>query len=192
MTKSRSRHAKSNLPLAFYLTDPVRSSDILHSIRWLPKNVGVIYRHFGAQNAESVAEEIRNLCWQSNRVFLIAADPRLAVHVSADGVHWPERQRSEFRRWSGRSWLHTTSSHSWPAVHHAAKDGFHATLFSAVFPSNSPSAGPALGAIRYRLGTQRLNIETYALGGVTAKNHRRIGRFAAVSMFEENVARIRT
>ena len=177
--------SSSTLPPAFFLTDPDRTADILKTVSQLPSGFGVIYRHFGDKAAPTIGRALRHICHQGKLTLLVSADPKLAIEIKADGVHWPEARRAEAKYWRSRKWIMTTSSHSWRAVAAASYQGFSATLLSTVYPSQSPSASEPMGPVRFRLGKQRATLQVYALGGLTHENVGRVSAFAGVSLFEE-------
>lgn len=150
-------------PGAFFLTDPTRTPDPVSVVKSLPVGCGVIYRHFGAAHRFETAMNLRAACFQKGIPLVIANDPRLAIRVRADGVHWPEANAYKARRWQERFLLQTQSAHSASGIRDAICD---AVLFSTVFPSNSPSARNALGATRFRALARKANRLVYALGGV--------------------------
>ena len=170
-------------PGAFFLTDPKRVPDPLAIVPTLPPGTGVIYRHFGAHDREAVARKLRRATLQTGAPFLTANDPELAMTVKADGVHWPEAEAHKARKWRGRFFFQTQSAHSPKALREAVCDG---VLFSTVFPSRSPSAGRAIGAIRFRQLANAANLKIYALGGAsgaTAGQVTQSGGFAAIDGF---------
>ncbi|MBU3919396.1 MAG: thiamine phosphate synthase [Alphaproteobacteria bacterium] len=171
------------LPPALFVTDPARMEDPGQLARGLPAGFGVVYRHFGASDRSAVAAGLAAVCRSRGLAFLIAADPLLALQVKADGVHWPYRMRHAARRWRRRFALQTVSAHSGRQLRAAAGLPVDAVLLSAVFVSNSASAGPALGALKFAPLVRASGLPVYALGGVTAENAARVARsggFAAV------------
>lgn len=168
----------SLLPPAFFLTDPERTPDPVSIVERLPRGWGVIYRHFGAANREAVARALVLACRRRGLVLLIAADPALARHVRADGVHWPRAHLSCLRvRRPG--WIETASAHTRADLVRAANAGVDAALLSSVFASDSPSAPPPLGALRFSQLAASAPLPIYALGGVSADNAARAIRRAA-------------
>lgn len=177
------RRLPPSLPPAFLVTDPERTPALEKIVAGLPAGWGVIYRHFGAPGRESVAAALARICQRRGLGLLIAADPELAMAVGASGVHWPFRLRAEMRRWSARFPLQTVSAHSAAELRAAALFPADAVLLSAVFPSNSPTAGKALGALRFRALARASGLPVYALGGVNSANAgvaAQAGGFAAV------------
>jgi thiamine-phosphate pyrophosphorylase len=157
------------LPPALFLTDPARAPEPETIAARLPQGFGVVYRHFGAPDRKSVVLRLAGICRARGLVLLIAADPALALQVDADGVHWPFRLRGEARRWRSRFRLQTLSAHSGRELRAAAGFPVDAVLLSTVFASRSPSAGSAIGALRFAKLAAGSVKPVYALGGLTAE-----------------------
>ncbi|MEM7329186.1 MAG: thiamine phosphate synthase [Pseudomonadota bacterium] len=171
-------HFPAHLPPLILMTDPTRISDPLESVRRLPQHSGVIYRHFGKKQRHTEASALRQLCRDRGLVFMIAADPLLALQTMADGVHWPERMLHQARAWRERFQLQTASAHSPRAIAHGVRAGMDAVIYSTVFASQSPSAGLPTGPLRLRSLCARRKIPIYALGGINADT---AGRVSTVS-----------
>ena len=178
------RHFPAYLPRLLFLTDPKRTPDPIAVARTLPVGSGIIYRHFGARDRETVAHQLQDICAQCGIGLLIAGDPALALSVGADGVHWPEARLAEARKWRGQFRLQTASAHSSMAIRRAVASGMDAVLVSAVFPSLSPSAPDPIGAQRLRALARRADIPVYALGGVNADNAERVASDAGLAAIE--------
>lgn len=172
------------LPPALFVTDPGRIADPARVAAGLPAGFGMVYRHFGTPDRAEVASRLARICRRRGVALLIAADPALAMRVNAEGVHWPFRLRQEARQWQGRFALQTVSAHSGREARAAAALPVDAVLLSAVFASNSPSAGTAMGAVRFRGLVQRLGVPVYALAGVTADNAGWIAQSAGFAAVE--------
>lgn len=182
--RQAARHLPPELPPAWFLTDPGRTPDPDTVAAGLPLGWGVIYRHFGAADRREMAAELADLCHRRGLVLLIGADPALARDAGADGVHWPGRMAGEARRWEGQFRLQTASAHGRREL--ARLDGLpiDAALVSVVFPSNSASAGRAMGAMRLRRLSAVAGLPVYGLGGVNPDNARRISGFAGLAAVE--------
>ncbi|MEM9375669.1 MAG: thiamine phosphate synthase [Pseudomonadota bacterium] len=178
------RHFPTGLPRLLLLTDPERLPDPIAVAQQLPPGSGVIYRHFGRDDRVQLAAQLFHLCRQKRCVFLIAADPVLAMRVGADGVHWPEAHAHRARKWRKRFKLQTASAHSRRAVRQNDCFKVNAVLFSTVFVSNSSSAGAPMGAVCYRQLARSSPIPLYALGGVNAENAQRIADVSALAAIE--------
>jgi thiamine-phosphate pyrophosphorylase len=164
-------HARNGrrLPRAWFVTDPKRTPDPAAVAARLPKGWGVIYRHFGAHDRFTVGAKLARICRQRGLILLVSADPALAASINADGVHWPEARLRGVRKRSPR-FIETASAHSRAGIARARTLGLDAALFSTVFPSRSPSAGRAIGALRFRLIARVARLPVYALGGVNKHN----------------------
>ncbi len=174
---ARARDGRA-LPRAFFVTDPVRTPDPLAIIKRLPRGFGVIWRHFGSPSRLATGLVLARACRKRGLILLVANDPALAARIGADGVHWPERQLKGIRARKPGS-IETAAAHSRAAIARAAALGVDAVLVSAVFPSQSPTAGPALGALRFRQLTRTAPLPVYALGGIGAGNAARAMHNAA-------------
>lgn len=162
-------HAGQPLPRAFFVTDPVRTPDPLAIVRRLPRGFGVIWRHYGASNRLELGRRLAKACRRRGVILLVSADPALAARIGAHGVHWPELRLGGVRpRRPGI--IETASAHTRAAIARADRLGVDAVIVSAVFPSRSPSAGPAIGELRFRLIARAAPLPVYALGGITAAN----------------------
>jgi thiamine-phosphate pyrophosphorylase len=73
----------------------------------------------------------------------------------------------------------TSAAHSRAAIARARRLGIDAVIVSTVFPSRSPTAGPAMGALRFRQLSREAPLPVYALGGVDAHNASSAMRHAA-------------
>jgi thiamine-phosphate pyrophosphorylase len=165
---ARARNGKA-LPRAFFLTDPDRTKNLLGVIANLPRGFGVIYRHFGSANRHVVGAQLARACRQRGVILLVSADPALATRIGAHGVHWPEARLTGVRSRHPR-FIETAAAHSRAAISRARRLGVDAAIVSTVFPSRSPSAGRALGPIRFRQIARNAGLPVYALGGINANN----------------------
>lgn len=163
---ARARNGRT-LPRAFFLTDPDRTKNLIAVIANLPRGFGVIYRHFGAANRYVVGAQLARACRQRGLILLVSADPALAARIGADGVHWPEARLTGVRPRHPR-FIETAAAHSRAAIARAHRFDMDAVIVSTVFPSRSPSAGKALGPLRFRLTARNAPLPVYALGGINA------------------------
>ncbi len=136
----------------------------------------MIYRHFGASDAEATARTLAAIARRRGLVLLIGQDAALAARIGAAGVHLPERDAAAARRLKVRypGWIVTAASHSPRAIRRAEAAGADAVLLSAIFPSRSPSAGAPLGSIRLTRLVRDARLPVYALGGVNARTAARL------------------
>jgi thiamine-phosphate pyrophosphorylase len=166
------------LPRAWFMTDPKRTPDPAAIAAQLPKGWGVVYRHFGAPDRFTTGAKLARICKQRGLILLVSADPALAADIGADGVHWPEARLHGVRHRSPH-FIETASAHSRPGLARAHALKLDAAFFSAVFPSNSPSAGKAIGPLRFVAITRDAPLPVYGLGGINAENATRIAKHSA-------------
>jgi len=160
------------------MTDPKRAPDPAAIAVQLPKGWGVVYRHFGAKDRYAIGARLARVCKQRGLILLVSADPALAAAIGADGVHWPEARLRGVRHRSSR-FIETASAHSRAGLARAHALKLDAAFLSAVFPSNSPSAGKPTGPIRFRQIARAASLPVYALGGINAENAAHIAKHSA-------------
>lgn len=170
------------LPALLAFTDPDRSGDLAALTRRLPRGSALVYRSFGAADAEAVAWRLRQIAWRRGLKLLVGADPALARRVKADGVHVPERLASTLPALRSRQWLLTAAAHSPMAARRALRLGADAVVMSPALPSHSPSAGAPIGLLRLALAVRRLRAPAYALGGIRGNNAARVAATGVVGL----------
>ncbi|MAC38493.1 MAG: thiamine monophosphate synthase [Oceanicaulis sp.] len=163
-------------PALLALTDPARTPDPEAFAAAVPGGSAVIYRHFGVPDRLEVAKRLAAICRERDNWLLVSGDPDLARRAGADGVHWPERQIAEAAacRARGDAGIYTAAAHSWRALARASAAGVDAALLSAVFPSQSPSAGRPLGCWSASAMARATDLPVYALGGVNERTAKRL------------------
>lgn len=156
-----------------FFTDPVRTPDPEAVAATLPAGSAVVYRHFGAADAEAQARRLLAIARARRLKLLIGADAALAGRIGADGVHLPERlaHRAAALKRARPRWIVTAAAHSLAA---ARKSGADAVVLSVAFPSSSASAGRALGPVRLATRVRAAGRPAYALGGVKNETARRL------------------
>jgi len=161
------------LPALLFFTDPARTPDPGDIAMHLPPGSAIVYRHFGASDAEARALRLRAIASARGLKLLIGQDAALAARIGADGVHLPERlaHRARAVKRAHPGWIVTSAAHSLVA---ARRRGADAVVISAAFPSKSASAGAALGPVRLAALVRAAGRPAYALGGVTKKTARRL------------------
>lgn len=163
------RKGAARLPRLLVFTDPVRTPDPEAVAAALPPGSALVYRSFGAVEAEAVARRLLKRVRARRAILLIGADAALATRVGAHGVHLPERAAGRARalKTARPGWVVTAAAHSPAAVRAARAAGADAAVVSAVFPSRSPSAGAPIGPLRLAQIARAGGLPLYALGGVS-------------------------
>jgi thiamine-phosphate pyrophosphorylase len=161
------------LPHLLFFTDPVRTPDPEAVAETLSRGAAVVFRAFGAADAEAQAVRLLAIARRRGLLLLIGQDWALAGRIGAQGVHLPERlaHRAPALRRCRPDWIVTSAAHSERAVRASQAD---AVVLSVAFPSRSPSAGPALGPVRLAALARTVRRPVYALGGINNETARRL------------------
>lgn len=162
------------LPSLLFFTDPVRTPDPEAIARRLPAGAAIVFRPFGAADAEARGRRLMAIARARRLLLLVGADAALARRLGAHGVHLPERLAHRARRLkAGRpGWIVTAAAHSEGGARRALSLGADAVVVSTVFSSRSPSAGPPMGPVRLARLVRKVGGPVYALGGVDDKKAR--------------------
>ena len=169
------RRLRKPLPALLFFTDPQRTPDLAATAERLPRGAAIVYRHFGAADAEAQGRRLLAIARRRGLQLLVGQDTALARRIGADGVHLPERiaHSAPALKRAHPHWLITSAAHSDQA---ALASGADAVVLSVALPSSSPSAssGRAMGPVRLAARVRLAGKPAYALGGVNNKTARRL------------------
>jgi len=177
-------HLPYGCPPILALTDPARTPDPVALAKALPRGSGLIYRHFGTEDRHRTALSLSKIAARRNLSLLIGNDPGLALAVRAQGVHWPEANMHLARHWKNRFAIMTCAVHSRRALTKAKQADLSAALLSSVFPSQSPSAGQAIGPLAFRQLARESKLPLYALGGLNSENMGKVADFGGIAAID--------
>ena len=139
----------------------------------MPRGSGIVFRAFGSPDAEVRARRLLRIARRRGLKLLIGQDAGLAHRIGAHGVHLPERRApgaGPLKR-ANPTWIVTSAAHSLAAARRSCAD---AVVLSLAFPSQSGSAGLALGPIRLATRVRASGRAAYALGGINERTARRL------------------
>lgn len=158
------------VPRLLFFTDPLRSPDPERVAERLPAGSAVVFRTFGAPDAEARGLRLREITRRRGLLLLIGADADLAERLDADGVHLPARAAADLPplRAGHPGWWLSVAAHGEQAARTGEKMGADALVVSPIFPSASPSAGTPLGIETLKGIVAAVDAPVYALGGVRA------------------------
>ncbi len=167
------------LPPLALLTDDERLADPLGAARALPKGSLVVVRARGAAWRETLARAMLAVARTRGLIVLVADDPALAARLGTDGLHLPEARAHEAAHWRARfpCWIITAAMHG-PRGGDAALD---ALFLSPVFATRSHPERAALSAVRANALVRASRTPIYALGGIDARNARRLSGFIGIA-----------
>ena len=167
------RHGPCRLAPLVIMTDPAVHEDVCHLAMCAPKGGAIIYRHFGADDRESVAHKLRQITLARAQQFLIGDDPMLAIDCGADGVHFRRDEAVEAPAlWRARcaDWIITMAGIKNDYVDYSGDLSVLDGLFiSSIFRSDSQSAGKPIGTVRLLGICAVLGAPIVALGGVNER-----------------------
>lgn len=144
----------------------------------------MIYRAFGAANADATAARLAKIARARGLTLLVGADAGLAERCGADGVHLPERGLAEapaLRR-ARADWRITGAAHGPEGLRAAEAAGLDAVLLSPVFATRSASGHAPLGLERFTELVAATSLPVYALGGIDARTAARLAGSGAAGI----------
>lgn len=157
----KGRHCRLSPLIA--MSDPKRTPDILDWVKTLPGHCAVIYRYDKFDTG--LAKELRALTLKNNQQLIMRSEK---VPSACDGLHFKRQSdikhiiRQRRRHPEALLTLAALKMQSYPEPL-PALDGL---LVSAVFPSESPSAGKPIGVDALKAKAVQFNNPVFALGGV--------------------------
>jgi thiamine-phosphate pyrophosphorylase len=156
------------LPRLWLMTDERQGDALWTAIDRLPRNGGIVFRHYGLNAAERrrLFARIARIARKKNLVLLAGG----GALPGADGVHGGKNSRCGLR---------TTSAHNLRQLKAAERRGAHLVFVSPVFPTRSHPRARALGRIRFGLLARQARIPVIALGGVDARRGRSLKALGA-------------
>jgi thiamine-phosphate pyrophosphorylase len=147
------------------LTDQKRGYDFARQLMRAPKGCLIIERTFGTDPTRHIPSKLKAM------KHLATIDQTTARQLQSVGIHWPEQRLRIRKRSAYQPHIETASAHSGLAVSRALAQGIDRILLSAIFRSDSPSAGRPLGTIRTAILARSFpKAKLYALGGIKQKN----------------------
>ena len=165
LARAARRVSARALPPLLFFTDPERTPEPWRTAERLPRGAGIVYRHFGAADAEATARRLKTIAGARGLVLLIGLDLDLAETVGADGVHLPERLLNEAGAMRVRhpEWIMTGAAHSVDRA--LAAEALDAVVLSPIFPAGGASADNAALGVNALMAVAAVKA-VYALGGV--------------------------
>ena len=144
------------LPRLWLMTDERLGDRLLEAVARLPEGAGIVFRHYGLDEAERRAlfDRVRT----AHRGLLLLAGPAdLAAIWGADGSHG---------RHQGAL---TASAHDLAELRMAEAVGAALVFLSPVFPTNSHAGAPTLGPAGFAALAAETGLPVVALGGMNAR-----------------------
>ena len=145
----------------------------------IPKESAFLLRSYKANKRKKIAKQLLKFCKMKKLKLLIASDIKLAEHINAHGIHFPEYMIKKKNKinWDivkniklRENWIITTAVHSLQAIKKAEFFDIDAALLSPVFSSKSHPNEKNLGINKFEKIVKKTKLPIYALGGINIKN----------------------
>ena len=156
------------LPRIWLMTDERLGERMLEALERLPKDGGIVFRHYG------LPEKQRRALFDRVRaahpgLLLLAGSAEQARSWGADGSHG---------RGPGAG-LRSAPAHSHTEIRAAERDGASLLFLSPVFATRSHNEAKPLGIARFAWLARRTTLPVVALGGMNAARGKRLASFGA-------------
>lgn len=157
-------------PIVWLMTDERMGEALWAALDRLPRGAGIVFRHYRLEPGarRELMREVAKVARRRSLVLVVAGGSPASRGA---GVHNPRGAPAAFPR--------TASAHSRREAIAAQRSGADAVFVSPVFATRSHPGARALGAVRFGLMTQGLNLPVIALGGMTPKRARRLRALGA-------------
>ena len=168
----RRRHPRSRtsctLPHVWLMTDERQGDALWDALAAMPRDGGVVFRHYRLPPAERRAlfDRVRRIARRRGLMLLLAGPPALARAWGADGAH------GRFSRNGAGTMILSAPAHDAAELRRAR----HADLVfvSPVFSTRSHPGARGLGLAGFRTLRARATMPVIALGGMNARHARRL------------------
>ena len=176
------------LPNIFIFIDQYNSEIFKNKNR----NIGVIYRNYNDQNRENQLIEIAKACKKSRYQLFVSNDLKLAYKFKADGIYIPSFNKTKkFSNLEKRNFKIIGSAHSQKEIHKKITQRCKAIFLSPIFYVKKTKG--YLNIHKFNYLSHSNNINTFALGGISKKNIRKLKLidtkgFGGISLFKKKPA----
>lgn len=148
------------------MSDPKRTPDVLGWAKSLPNHCAIIYR-YDVFDAE-IAKALRALTLKNQQQLIMRSE---IVPAACDGIHF--KRHSDIHQIIRQRHRHPEALLTLAALkmqtYSTTLPALDGLLVSAVFPSQSPSAGEPIGVNALRAKTAQIDNPVFALGGINEK-----------------------
>jgi thiamine-phosphate pyrophosphorylase len=176
LARAVKRRHRAAHPTLWLFTEADCHPDLAALITRLPRDIaGVVFRHDGEPNRAGLAHRIARICSTRRIMLVLAGDWRLAAACRA-GLHL---RGGTALRTTYRGAITTASVHDRAELVVARRTRVDLIFISPAFATSSHPGAPALGPVRWAALARHSGLPAIALGGITGRNLRRMGRHCA-------------
>jgi len=165
--------------IRWLFTDQRTAATLESDIADLPAGSGVIFRHYHLPlpNRQRVFEQLRRVYMSKDLTFIWSGSHTDAVCVDADGYYGPAQSMAR-QALPERHMLKMATVHNLAELRQANGYNVDGVFVSPVFPTQSHKDAVALGVMRFAAIVRHAKMPVYALGGISARNCKRIAAFS--------------
>ena len=177
----RRRQLHPTCPETWFFTDPRLGDGLWGALDRLPSGSGIVVRHYDLPRTERAAliGRIRTIARRRRLILVVAGSAQDALRLRADGIHHPTHAPKRSASLP-QPRLVTAAAHNRAELVAARRAGASLVFLSPVFPTRSHPGARTLGPVRFGLLAREAGVAVAALGGMTARRHRRLRRFGAI------------
>jgi len=176
-----------DLPKIYYFIDDLK----IDEIKFLNKNIAVIYRNYKKKIDESTLTLIKNFCRKQKIKFYIAGNLKIARKLRLDGVYIPAFMKSlNYKNYNiSKNFTILGSAHNQIEAKIKEKQGCDLIFIAPTFPVKKSKK--YLGTSKFNLITLNKKIKKIALGGINNSNINKLNLlniygFAGISWVKKN------
>jgi len=168
--------ARQPVPTIWLMTDERADATLESALRRLPRGAGIVFRHYTLARAERRRrfEQVRSIARARKLVLVLAGGRRDAIGWRADGWHSGTPHLSPMR-----TRLRTAPAHTLRESFAARRVDSDLVFVSPVFETRSHPGARSLGPLRFGQIATASGTIVIALGGMTARRHRRLVELGA-------------
>jgi len=169
-------------PDMWLVSDARNDAALERALARLPRGSGLIFRHYHLEGRQRRARflALARTARERGHLTVLSGTASQARRWHADGAYGPPA-----RLVRGPQALRLVTVHSLREIGQANRMRADAVLLSPVYPTRSHPGAANLGPVRFRLLAARSRVPVIALGGMTARRARRLGKmkWAAIQAF---------
>ncbi len=158
------RHSLKHPPKLWLMTDERFGDKLLPSIAALPRDSGIIFRHYSLDRVarRALFMKVREIAAAKHHWLIVAGDGGIARALQTHGYHSRRRGKG----------FHTAPVHSLREAIGAQRAGADLLFVSPLFATHSHIGARALGRVRFGLLVRGLKTPVIALGGMSKARSR--------------------
>ncbi len=172
--------AEKPLPALWLLSDARNDHALAAALRRMPCGSGFVFRHYHLGPVERFARfrALARLARARGHWVILAGSAQTAREWGADGIYAAPHALAPRRA----GLITIATAHNCHELRQARAMRADAVMLSPVFPTRSHPGAATLGPVRWRLLALRAGVPVIALGGMNARNARRLRceRWAAI------------